>query len=112
MTSEDQQLNLEIASAVLLIDDNAIQAATRQAILRRAGYSVVAALNPLRAIEQLQPQDIAEAQACGRVPIRGLLRAARQHGLCARAVDLRNSGDTAGPRNQVVGYGAFVFEEI
>jgi CheY-like chemotaxis protein len=44
----------EESIAILLIDDNAIQAATRQAILRRAGYSVVAALNPLRAIEQLQ----------------------------------------------------------
>ena len=62
-----------------------------------------------RAIEQLRPQDIAEDQACGRVPIWGLLGAARQHGLRARAVDLRNSGDTAGPRSQVVGYGAFVF---
>ena len=62
-----------------------------------------------RAVEQLRPQDIAEEQACGRVPICGLLRAARQHGLCARTVDLRNSGDTAGPRSQVVGYGAFVF---
>ena len=60
-----------------------------------------------RAIEQLRPQDIEEAQACGRVPIRGLLRAARQHGLCARTVDLRNSGDTAGPRDEVVGYGNF-----
>jgi MEMO1 family protein len=45
------------------------------------------------------------------VPIRGLLRAARQHGLRARSLDLRNSGDTAGPRDQVVGYGAFAFEE-
>jgi len=63
-----------------------------------------------RAIEQLRPQDIEEDQACGRIPIRGLLRAAQRHGLSARAVDLRNSGDTAGPRNQVVGYGAFVFE--
>ena len=41
-----------------------------------------------------------------------MLEAARQHGLRARTVDLRNSGDTAGPRDQVVGYGAFVFEEI
>ena len=54
MTSEDQQLNLEIASAILLIDDNAIQAATRQTILRRAGYFVIAALNPVRALEQFQ----------------------------------------------------------
>jgi CheY-like chemotaxis protein len=54
MTSEDQQLNLEIASAILLIDDNAIQAATRQTILRRSGYFVIAALNPVRALEQFQ----------------------------------------------------------
>jgi len=65
-----------------------------------------------RAIEQLRPQDIEEDQACGRIPIRGLLRAARQRGLRARMVDLRNSGDTAGARDQVVGYGAFAFEGI
>jgi len=41
-------------SAILLIDDNAVQAATRQAILKRAGYFVIAALNPTRALEQLQ----------------------------------------------------------
>ncbi len=49
-------------AAILLIDDNAIQAATRQAILRRAGYYVIAVLNPLRALEQFQnsafPADI------------------------------------------------------
>ena len=60
-----------------------------------------------RAIENLSPQDIGEEQACGRVPIRGLLRAAREHRLCAHTLDLRNSGDTAGPRDQVVGYGAW-----
>ena len=64
-----------------------------------------------RAIEQLRPEEISETQACGRIPICGLLRAARQHGLRAQTVDLRNSGDTAGPRNQVVGYGAFVLAE-
>lgn len=41
------------ASTVLLVDDNAIQAATRQTILKRAGYSVQAALNPLKALEVL-----------------------------------------------------------
>jgi MEMO1 family protein len=64
-----------------------------------------------RAVEALRPENISESQACGRLPICGLLRAARQHGLDARMVDLRNSGDTAGPRNSVVGYGAFVFED-
>ena len=63
------------------------------------------------AIEQLRPEDINEDQACGRIPVRGILCAAREHGLHARTVDLRNSGDTAGPRHQVVGYGAWAFEE-
>ncbi len=64
-----------------------------------------------RAIEELRPQDLGEEQACGLVPVRGLLGLARWRGLHARTVDLRNSGDTAGPRDRVVGYGAFVFEE-
>lgn len=49
------------ASAVLLIDDNAIQAATRQAILRRAGYSVIAVLDPARALEQFQQRSFPAA---------------------------------------------------
>jgi CheY-like chemotaxis protein len=43
-----------MTATILLIDDNAIQAATRQAILKRAGHSVIAAFNPVRALEQLQ----------------------------------------------------------
>lgn len=43
--------------AILLIDDNAVQAATRQAILKRSGYFVIAALNPVRALEQFQADD-------------------------------------------------------
>ena len=57
MTQEGQQLNLEIASTVLLIDDNAVQAAIRQTILRRAGYFVITALNPARALEQFQKNE-------------------------------------------------------
>jgi len=41
-------------ATLLLIDDNAVQAATRQTILRRAGHFVIAALNPARALEQIQ----------------------------------------------------------
>ncbi len=44
-------------STVLLIDDNAIQAATRQTILKRAGYFVIPVLNPQRALEQFQAND-------------------------------------------------------
>ncbi len=61
------------------------------------------------AIEALRPEGLDEESACGRVPVRGLLVSARRHGLAARTLDLRNSGDTAGPRDQVVGYGAYAF---
>jgi AmmeMemoRadiSam system protein B len=61
------------------------------------------------AIVALKPQDIRYEQACGRNPILGLLETARLHGMRAEAIDLRNSGDTAGPRDQVVGYGAYIF---
>ena len=46
--------------AVLLIDDNAVQAATRQTILRRAGYFVIAVLNAQRALDQFQRNEYPE----------------------------------------------------
>ena len=49
--------NDTIEAGILLIDDNAVQAATRQTILKRAGYSVIAVLNPARALEQIQNHD-------------------------------------------------------
>jgi AmmeMemoRadiSam system protein B len=61
------------------------------------------------AIAALRFQDIGYEDACGRNPIRGLLWVAQRKGLHGETIDLRNSGDTAGPRNQVVGYGAYVF---
>ncbi|MFW2374237.1 MAG: AmmeMemoRadiSam system protein B [Gammaproteobacteria bacterium] len=62
-----------------------------------------------RAIELLQPDNIHYDMACGRNPINGLLVQARNKGLSANTLDLRNSGDTAGSRDKVVGYGAYVF---
>jgi AmmeMemoRadiSam system protein B len=61
------------------------------------------------AIETLRGEEIGHYDACGRDGIQGLLTVARQRGLAVRTVDLRNSGDTAGPREQVVGYGSFLF---
>jgi AmmeMemoRadiSam system protein B len=62
------------------------------------------------AIESLRAEDIGFDDACGRLPVAGLLLAARRRGLKARTVDLRNSGDTAGSKDSVVGYGAYVIE--
>jgi AmmeMemoRadiSam system protein B len=46
-------------------------------------------------------------QACGCHAVNGLLEVARRKGLAVEVLDLRSSGDTAGPREEVVGYGAF-----
>jgi CheY-like chemotaxis protein len=46
---------------VLLIDDNAVQAATRQTILKRAGYFVIAVLSPERALEQFRNNEFPAA---------------------------------------------------
>ncbi len=61
-----------------------------------------------RAIENLDPS-ITHDAACGATPVRGMLLAAERHALAVRTLDMRNSGDTSGDRDFVVGYGAWVF---
>ena len=56
-------------------------------------------------------QPVAHEEACGGTPISGLIVAARKHHLKPHLLDLRNSGDTAGSRDRVVGYAAFAFTE-
>jgi AmmeMemoRadiSam system protein B len=60
-----------------------------------------------RAIEQRRSEAIGFDQACGARPVAGLLAVAARRDLRVALVDLRNSGDTAGPADRVVGYGAF-----
>ncbi|HLT38446.1 MAG TPA: AmmeMemoRadiSam system protein B [Enhygromyxa sp.] len=50
-------------------------------------------------------------RACGARCIDGLIEYGRRHPLALELLDLRNSGDTAGPRDQVVGYAAFAIRE-
>ncbi len=50
-------------------------------------------------------------EACGYRPINGLLTLAKRRGLAIEQIDLRNSGDTAGDKSRVVGYGAFAVHE-
>lgn len=52
--------------------------------------------------------DFGPNDACGAYPVRGMLTAARRHRLGVELLDLRNSADTAGTRDRVVGYGSFV----
>ena len=58
------------------------------------------------AIESLD-RDISPQQACGCRAINGLMKIAHDHALDVTTLDLRNSGDTAGDRSRVVGYGAY-----
>jgi AmmeMemoRadiSam system protein B len=63
------------------------------------------------AIEAMDGRRIGPTQACGARPLQGLLLAARRRELHAVTLDLRNSGDTSGGREHVVGYGAWLFVE-
>lgn len=71
-----------------------------------------------RALDAATARDIAHLrllhdheQACGATPINGLIEIARRKGLSPQLLDLRNSGDTAGDPDRVVGYASFAFFE-
>ncbi len=63
----------------------------------------------VEAICQFKEDAVGDRDACGRVPVRGLMHWARQRGLHAEALDVRNSGDTAGDKSRVVGYASVIF---
>lgn len=75
-----------------------------------ADYDTASALDQATAaaIVACQPTSVGVDRACGVFALRGLLACARRHDLSVELLDLRNSGDTAGPRDQVVGYGSFL----
>ncbi len=56
----------------------------------------------------MEPEAIADDDACGARPLRALLEVANRRRLGTALLDLRNSGDTSGDRKRVVGYGAFI----
>ena len=58
-------------------------------------------------IESLQYEKLRGTRACGFKPISGILKVARERGMKVEILDVRSSGDTAGPRDRVVGYGAY-----
>jgi AmmeMemoRadiSam system protein B len=60
-----------------------------------------------KAIEELRPDGIGYQDACGRIAVQAALTVARRRHWRCRRLALLNSGDTAGSRDRVVGYGAF-----
>ena len=63
--------------------------------------------NTTHLIENFDYQKIGSEQACGCMPMRGLLKLAHEKNMHIQTLDLRNSGDTAGTKDRVVGYGAY-----
>lgn len=63
------------------------------------------------AIEGLQTQELNGKRACGYLPVTGLLLAAQSRQIWPKRVGLCNSGDTAGDKIRVVGYGAWIFPD-
>ncbi len=59
------------------------------------------------AIGRLEASAITGERACGHQAICGLLETAKRHGAAAEILDVRNSGDTSGSPDRVVGYGAY-----
>lgn len=68
--------------------------------------------NTSQNIVDLNFSEVHPDNACGCVGIQGLLKFVHQHPLKPYLIDLRNSGDTAGSKDSVVGYGAYLFEEM
>jgi AmmeMemoRadiSam system protein B/AmmeMemoRadiSam system protein A len=64
-----------------------------------------------KAVEQMDLKALGKDQACGRYSIMGLLTLAKAKGLSVGTADIRNSGDTAGTKDRVVGYGSWYFDE-
>lgn len=52
-----------------------------------------------------------KGDACGIIGVLTCMHIARQLGWKGRLLDYQNSGDTAGPKDRVVGYGAYSFSE-
>ncbi len=62
-------------------------------------------------MERLEWREMRPERACGCLPVSALLLCAAARGYAVSAVDVRNSGDTAGPKDRVVGYASLVVHD-
>ncbi|WP_417836160.1 AmmeMemoRadiSam system protein B [Thalassospira tepidiphila] len=58
-------------------------------------------------IENFDAENIDTNDACGALPVAGMLIAARNRGMKIKTLGMRNSGDVTGDKSRVVGYGAW-----
>ncbi|MDF1720617.1 MAG: AmmeMemoRadiSam system protein B [Minwuia sp.] len=61
-------------------------------------------------IERMAAGSFGPKEACGSRPVNGLLQCVSRLGYRVTELDVRNSGDTAGPKDRVVGYGSWALE--
>ncbi len=64
-----------------------------------------------RAIEGLRGAELGPENACGFLPVAGLLWNAQRRGAAVHNLELRTSADAGAPPDSVVGYGAFTLQE-
>jgi AmmeMemoRadiSam system protein B len=99
---------VEVLDATALADDTAVVVSSD--LSHYLAYEEARAIDTATAAQvvRLEPT-LTHEQACGATPLNGFLAWARERDLRAELLDLRSSGDTAGDRSRVVGYGAFAF---
>ncbi|WP_457640723.1 AmmeMemoRadiSam system protein B [Persephonella sp.] len=61
------------------------------------------------AVETLNPEFLNECEACGKVGLEAIINFAKEKGWKSKVLDYKTSGDTAGDRSAVVGYGSYIF---
>ena len=100
------------ADVVALLDelwggpDTVVVVSTDLSHYHRYAEAVALDRRTIAEVAALHAEGVGDLDACGAYPLRGLLAAARARHLPAEVLDVRNSGDTAGDRERVVGYGA------
>lgn len=62
-----------------------------------------------RAVETLDLDAMDHCEACGAIGMKAAIAYAQRQGLKSKVLDYRTSGDTAGDKNRVVGYGSYAF---
>jgi len=95
------------------IDDNTFIIASSD-LSHYNSYEKAARLDSIcnKAVPSLDISTMDESgDACGRTAILTLMNIAKKKKWKGVLLDYRNSGDTAGPKNQVVGYGCYAFYE-
>ena len=100
----------EVAEAIEFLWDKQDAIIISSDLSHYHSYQQAQALDAITAEKILQfKNNITPDQACGCYPVNGMLAVAKNKQLSIQKLLMQNSGDTAGDKARVVGYGAFAF---